>query len=377
MVSLKDIEHNNSLPTGPYRFEYLLAACKLEQQRLLLREEDDDDADDRHYHHAITNVVGHPSTICKNDEPKPVSKVRIVEEKKEMKLKGSVEGNCLKKVRMIGKKSTKPRTTGGNPSPPKLHSLDQSARELNPFLPPKLYSHDQSTLELNPSLPLELHSNDQSALELNPSLLSKLHDQSSCPCRLELNPSPTRKRSKKEGAAENKRKRGGGINIQEPLPPGLAEKLNNLIPHLPNLPNNQEALNAKLAIEKELKETDVSNHHNRMSIPSKHIHQKFLNREEELKLCERNEKNVGSIDVPLITPTMEMVTASLRRWPMNKQSGPPSISYVLTSTWNKIKQQNKLRSGMNVQLWAIRIDGVLCFALTLKPKKKRKIAWYR
>nr|GMD91534.1 B3 domain-containing protein At5g24050-like [Ipomoea batatas] len=228
-----------------------------------------------------------------------------------MKLKGSAEGNCLKRVRMIGKKSTKPRTTGGNPSlPPKLHSRDQSALELNSFLPPKLYSHHQSTLELNPSLPLKLHSNDQ-------------------------------KRSKKEGAAENKRKlgRGGGgaINIQEPLPPGLAEKLNNLIPHLPNLPNNQEALNAKLAIEKELKETDVSNHHNRMSIPSKHIQQKFLNREEELKLCERNEKNVGSIDVPLITPTMEIVTASLRRWPMNKQSGPPSISYVLTTHHSFLK----------------------------------------
>ncbi|XP_031126818.1 B3 domain-containing protein At5g24050-like [Ipomoea triloba] len=184
-------------------------------------------------------------------------------------------------------------------------------------------------------------------------------------CR-DNNPSPNgkRKRSKNEGAAENnKRKRGN--NVQEP-PPELPEKIKSLISHLPE---TREVSRATLVIQKPLTVTDVSNHHNRMSIPSKHIRETFLTEEEELKLCERNEKNVASIDVPLITPTMEMANVSLRRWPMNKQSGPPSIAYVLTSTWNKIKQQNGLRSGMKVQLWAIRIDGVLCFALTLKPKK--------
>nr|GLL45489.1 uncharacterized protein LOC109174243 [Ipomoea trifida] len=180
-------------------------------------------------------------------------------------------------------------------------------------------------------------------------------------------PSPNgkRKRSKNEGAAENnKRKRGNNIQTQEP-PPELPEKIKNLISHLPE---TREVSRAKLVIQKPLTVTDVSNHHNRMSIPSKHIRETFLTEEEELKLCMRDEKNVESMDVPLITPTMEMANVSLRRWPMNKQSGPPSISYVLTTTWNKIKEQNGLRSGMNVQLWAIRIDGVLCFALTLKPK---------
>ncbi|XP_031126779.1 B3 domain-containing protein At3g25182-like [Ipomoea triloba] len=173
-------------------------------------------------------------------------------------------------------------------------------------------------------------------------------------------PSPNgkRKRSKNEGAAENnKRKRGN--KIQEP-PPELPEKIKNLISHLPE---TREVSRAKLVIQKPLRETDVSNHHNRMSIPAKHIRETFLTEEEELKLCMRDEKNVESMDVPLITPTMEMAKVSLRRWPMNKQSGPPSISYVLTSTWNKIKEQNGLKSGMKVQLWAIRIDGVLCFAL--------------
>lgn len=173
----------------------------------------------------------------------------------------------------------------------------------------------------------------------------------------ELNTSPNGKSKR-----SNKRKRSGGNNSEEP-PPELPAEIKGLILHLPP---NRVVSEEKLVIKKELTVTDVSNHHNRLSIPKKRLHETFLTEEEDLKLCTRDENNnLGSMDVLLITPMMEVVSVSLRRWDMPKKRGNPSINYVLTSTWNKIKEQNRLRNKMEVQLWAFRIDGHLCMALTL------------
>nr|GMD59992.1 putative B3 domain-containing protein At3g24850 [Ipomoea batatas] len=171
----------------------------------------------------------------------------------------------------------------------------------------------------------------------------------------EQNPSPNWKWKR-----SNKRKR----NSQEP-PPGLPAKIKKLLLYLPE---TRSVSDAKLAIQKQLTDTDTSGHHNRLSIPGKHLQETFLTEEEELLLCTRNENNnVGSMDVPLITPMMEVAWVSLRRWEMKKTKGASSVTYVLTTTWNKIREQSKLRSGMIVQLWAIRIDGHLCFALASLP----------
>nr|GMC46840.1 putative B3 domain-containing protein At3g24850 [Ipomoea batatas]GMC86610.1 putative B3 domain-containing protein At3g24850 [Ipomoea batatas] len=148
-------------------------------------------------------------------------------------------------------------------------------------------------------------------------------------------------------------------NGPEP-PPGLPVEFKNLIFQLAG---NRAVCVEKLVIQKELTETDVKSSQNRLSIPASLVREEFLTEEEHLLLCQHNGKNVCSIEVPLITPMMEVATGSLRRWEMKKESGVFSVSYVIANTWNAIRRRNKFESKMIVQLWAIRVDVDLWMAL--------------
>ncbi|XP_019179033.1 PREDICTED: uncharacterized protein LOC109174243 [Ipomoea nil] len=160
-----------------------------------------------------------------------------------------------------------------------------------------------------------------------------------------------------------KRKRGSRVPNNGPKSPplGLPVKFKNLILQLAG---KRAVCVEKLVIQKELTKTDVNSTQNRLSIPARLVREEFLTEEEHLLLCQRNGKNVCSIDeVPLITPMMEVAKVSLRRWEMKKERGVPSVSYVIANTWNEIRRRNKFESKMIVQLWAIRVDVDLWMAL--------------
>lgn len=300
MVCHEDIEHIPLPPSSARRFDYLLAVCKFEQERLR-REKDDDD----HYYlrDAITNVLDErPSTS------EPASKV------------------TMKETDVILPSSSEKRRRG--------IVIEENKSGSN-------------TPESNVSSPGD-------GAEAVP----------------ELNLSSRRKRSRNDAMAaemminsSNKRNVGGRNNVPnnapEP-PPGLPVEFKNFIHQLAG---NRTVSVEKLVIQKELTDTDVSDGHNRLSIPIKHINQTFLTDEEEVLLTTRAGKKVYSMDVQFITPMMEVAKVHLRRWVMMKKSGPPSISYVISNTWNKIKEDNGLVSGMIVQLWAIRIGGDLWLPL--------------
>nr|GMC95740.1 cycloartenol synthase [Ipomoea batatas] len=102
-----------------------------------------------------------------------------------------------------------------------------------------------------------------------------------------------------------KRKRGSSRmpnNGPEP-PPGLPVEFRNFILQLAG---NRAIRVEKLVIQKKLTNTDVNSTWNRLSIPARLVREEFVTEEEHLLLCQHNGKNVCSIEVPLITPMMEV-----------------------------------------------------------------------
>nr|GMD49547.1 Plasma membrane isoform 1 [Ipomoea batatas] len=124
-----------------------------------------------------------------------------------------------------------------------------------------------------------------------------------------------------------------------------------------------------LLIQKSLTSSDVRKSQNRLSIPGKQIGDfKFLTDEEERLLSSRNGKNVGSLDnVMIIEPSLEASQVSFRRWDMDKDNGSRSSSYVITKTWNGIKERNQLEEKMVVQVWALRVGEKLWLVLVRLP----------
>nr|GME16308.1 B3 domain-containing protein At1g05920-like [Ipomoea batatas] len=118
-----------------------------------------------------------------------------------------------------------------------------------------------------------------------------------------------------------------------------------------------------------LTSSDVRKSQNRLSIPGKQIGDvKFLTDEEERLLSSRNGKNVGSLDnVMIIEPSLETSLVSFRRWDMDKDNGSRSSSYVITKTWNGIKERNQLEEKMVVQVWALRVGEKLWLVLVRLP----------
>nr|GMC53154.1 B3 domain-containing protein At1g05920-like [Ipomoea batatas] len=128
-----------------------------------------------------------------------------------------------------------------------------------------------------------------------------------------------------------KRKRGSSRvpnNGPEP-PPGLPVEFRNFILQLAG---NRAVRVEKLVIQKELTITDVNSTQSRLSIPARLVREEFLTEEEHLLLCQHNGKNVCSIEVPLITPMMEVAKVSLRRWEMKKGKGVSNVASWASSS---------------------------------------------
>ncbi|KAL1556632.1 B3 domain-containing protein-like protein [Salvia divinorum] len=176
-------------------------------------------------------------------------------------------------------------------------------------------------------------------------------------------PAPKRRGDEAGPAPKPKRQR------RPPLPP-IAEQ-----PPLPAefhtaiveiaLAKNAAPTVAKLVIQKELYDTDLSSGHNRLSIPFSKIENDFLTDEEKQHLLGKGENGKKRfLEVRIVQPSLvSEETVKLCRWDMPKKNGKTSSTYVIRGNWTAIVKNNKLKLGATVQLWCFRVDRELCFAL--------------
>ncbi|PHT42429.1 hypothetical protein CQW23_16454 [Capsicum baccatum] len=167
----------------------------------------------------------------------------------------------------------------------------------------------------------------------------------------------------KKPAAKRNKKRNIAVKAAEALPVIIInrELRTNFKDKITNIGGSVESV--KLVIEKKLFDTDVRSAEGRLSIPQTQIINKFLKPEEEELLNMRNGTRVCGMNVTLIKPSLLEGVINLKKWTMNKAKGNASASYVLTTYWNEVVDDNGLKIGMKVQLWAFRKDEKLCFAL--------------
>ncbi|KAL1537946.1 B3 domain-containing protein-like protein [Salvia divinorum] len=181
-------------------------------------------------------------------------------------------------------------------------------------------------------------------------------------------PAPKRRVDEAGSAPKPKRQR---------RPPPLAEK-----PPLPAefqtaieeiaLAKNAAPTAAKLVIQKELYETDLSSGHNRLSIPFNKIENDFLTEEEKQYLLGEFENGKKRfMEVRIVQPSLLLEeTVKLCRWDMAKKSGKTTSTYAIRGNWTAIVKNNRLRVGTTVQLWFFRLDQELCFALVKVPRNQ-------
>ncbi|KAL2558045.1 B3 domain-containing protein-like [Forsythia ovata] len=126
----------------------------------------------------------------------------------------------------------------------------------------------------------------------------------------------------------------------------------------------------KLVIQKILFNADIEKTQNRFSIPVKQIREEFLTEQEKINLTKYvsiSSTRKMAMEVRIIDPLLSETTVELKNWELRKNAGPSSFSYVLNDTWRKIREENKLEIGNILQLWAVRVDGELLFALVKLP----------
>ncbi|XVF02727.1 hypothetical protein REPUB_Repub04eG0199100 [Reevesia pubescens] len=140
----------------------------------------------------------------------------------------------------------------------------------------------------------------------------------------------------------------------------------------PDLPHNvkQHVLEKKggsdlvLVIQKKIFLSDVNPTASRFSMPFSQLKtHDFLNTTEAKALEDKR----NAVQVCLLEPSMKETEVTFKRW---YYSGKNS-SYVLTSTWNSVVENNQLKIGDIVQLWSFRVESKLCFALVKVPSPTR------
>ncbi|TYG88035.1 hypothetical protein ES288_A13G263000v1 [Gossypium darwinii] len=117
---------------------------------------------------------------------------------------------------------------------------------------------------------------------------------------------------------------------------------------------NMGGSNCVLVIQKQLFFSDVNPQASRLLIPFSQVEShEFLNKSEVELL-----KNKEAIKACLVEPSMEEIEINFKRWDMRKKS-----MYVVTTSWNSIVKNNKLKAEDVVQLWSFRVNSILCFVL--------------
>ncbi|KAI7987195.1 B3 domain-containing protein [Camellia lanceoleosa] len=147
----------------------------------------------------------------------------------------------------------------------------------------------------------------------------------------------------------------------------MIEKVYVVPPELPaEFKNHIERLNGielNFVIEKQLYKTDLSHTHGRLSLPLSQIDDGFLTQEEKDLLNTRIRNHKTPIEAQLIEPSGQESDICLKKWDMPKKLSKVSTTYNLTTSWNRVVKNNRLREGMIAQLWSFRVGSKLWFAL--------------
>ncbi|KAE8719327.1 SET domain protein 16 isoform 1 [Hibiscus syriacus] len=108
-------------------------------------------------------------------------------------------------------------------------------------------------------------------------------------------------------------------------------------------------------IQKTLFSSDVNHTASRFSVPFSQVRSHdFLTKTEADDLAHKKPMQVCFLD-----PSMKKSTMTFNRWwKMRKNS-----LYVMIESWNSVVESNKQKKGEIVQLWSLRVNSNLCFAL--------------
>lgn len=136
-------------------------------------------------------------------------------------------------------------------------------------------------------------------------------------------------------------------------PPNLPAKFFDLI-------MGMRGYDLKLVIQKELFDTDLSSHCDRLSIPKTQMRAEFLTKEEQanLEIKKQDGLHYRGMQVPLIEPSLEESSISLKRWKLGS-----GTTYILSSPWKEVAERNRFTSSDIIQLWSFKVDQRLFFAL--------------
>ncbi|KAJ6422194.1 hypothetical protein OIU84_027190 [Salix udensis] len=117
----------------------------------------------------------------------------------------------------------------------------------------------------------------------------------------------------------------------------------------------------KLRITKRLFQTDMSDYHDRLSMPVNQIKdfEGFLNDEDNMELAKPKSETKG-IEVELfdLTGASHIETMRLRKWDMNTSS-----CLMLTTSWKSVLNKGVLQENDFVQIYSFRRNENLCFVL--------------
>ncbi|KNA22342.1 hypothetical protein SOVF_034970 [Spinacia oleracea] len=123
--------------------------------------------------------------------------------------------------------------------------------------------------------------------------------------------------------------------------------------------------NVKLVIEKPITNSDCDNGLDRFNFGFTNIVSRNILRENEKESLGKEGIHKQSIVVMLIEPSLEVTSIDLRCW---------KVGYVLTNSWRRVKERNKIEVEQNFQIWSFRYVGEdrvgdkLGFALVPAPK---------
>ena len=145
-------------------------------------------------------------------------------------------------------------------------------------------------------------------------------------------------------------------------PPDMPKEFKNIImaKEFKNIIMAKNGSDVKLVIQKKLYKTDMLGRFARLSIPKGQMIAEFLSEEEQMTLQQKKEDGVHykGMEVQLIQPSLKECSISLKKW---QQGG--NNSYMLSSPWNKIAENNGLEVGDIIQLWSFRVDHSPCLIL--------------
>ncbi|KAH1033720.1 hypothetical protein J1N35_045894 [Gossypium stocksii] len=153
------------------------------------------------------------------------------------------------------------------------------------------------------------------------------------------------KRKRQTDGENNKNKRPITSYPPKPLMPEGLER---------HIVENMGGSNCVLVIQKQLFFSDVNPQASRLLIPFSQVEShEFLNESEVERL-----KNKEAIKACLVEPSMKETEINFKWWDMRK-----NLMYVITTSWNSIVKNNRLKAEDVIQLWSFRVDSTLCFAL--------------